>query len=339
MAPTILITGATGLIGFGILLASLERGYNVRYTVRSEDKARIVSSNPAVRELAAGNRLSSIVIPDFTAEGAFDSAIKGATHIFHTSSPVALPTYEPTIDIFEPTTKISANLLLAALEEPSVQRIVITSSIVANLGLNPPSHTVSASTRAPLPDPFPVAFGGVYDAYILGKIVELHKIDQFVKAQNPHFTVSCVFPGYVFGRNELALDADMVQTQNGTNNFLIAGMLGGEAPMPIHGVFAHLDDVVEAQMRLAFPTPKMEALREFGIAAKVDYDEIFGYVEKAFPKAVAKGVFRKGNVSTLAVEYDSSDLATVLGGKARSFESAVVDVAAQYLEKLGLEKA
>ncbi|KAL7624945.1 hypothetical protein AAE478_004159 [Parahypoxylon ruwenzoriense] len=340
MTATILITGSTGLIGFRVLLAALAGGHNVRYTVRSEDKARVVSSNPAVQKLAPGDRLSPVIIPDFTVDGAFDSALQGVTHIIHAGSPVPMPDYEPMTQIFQPTLKISSGLLASALKSPTVKRVIITSSIVSNLGLVPPPTAVSATTRVPLPDPLPVAFeGGVFEAYILGKIVEMHDSDAFVRAQKPHFTVSHVVPGYTFGRNELALDSAMMSAQNSSNNFLMVGLLGGEMPFPIHGGFAHIDDVADAHLRVAFLQPKAGEPMDFGLATKVDYATIFDHVEKAFPKAVAAGVFKKGKVPTLPVEYDSSDVTKLLGGKLKSFESAVVDVAAQYLEKLGVEKA
>ncbi|OTB18598.1 hypothetical protein K445DRAFT_314475 [Daldinia sp. EC12] len=339
MAATILITGSTGLIGFRILLAALEAGHNVRYTVRSEEKAKVVSSNPAVQKLTPGERLSPVIIPDFTVDGAFDSALQGVTHVIHAGSPVPVPTYEPTTQIFQPTIEISKGLLSSALKSPSVKRVIITSSIVANLGPVPPPTPVSAATRVPLPDPIPSTFNNVFEAYLLGKVVELHNSDEFVKTQNPHFTVSHVVPGYVFGRNELALDANMVQTQNSSNNFLMLGLLGGEPPFPIHGGFAHIDDVADAHLRVAFLDPQPDGPKDFGIATKVDYDNLFDYVVKAFPKAVEEGVFKKGKLVTVPVNYDSSDIEKLLGGKLRSFESAVVDVAAQYLEKLGKEKA
>ncbi|KAI1636892.1 putative cinnamoyl-CoA reductase [Biscogniauxia mediterranea] len=339
MATMILITGATGLIGFRILLAALAAGHSVRYTVRSEEKAQVVSSNPAVQKLAPGDRLSSVVIPDFTVDGAFDSALQGVTHIIHAGSPVPVPTYEPTTQVFQPTVKIASSLLSSALKTPSVQRVIITSSIVGNLGHPPPPTAVSASTRVPLPSPVPSTFDNVFEAYTLSKIVELYNTDEVVRTRNPHFTVSHVVPSYVFGRNELALDAEMMQTQNSSNNFLMLGMVGGELPFPIHGGFAHIDDVADVHLRVAFLNPKAEDPKDFGIATKVDYGTIFDHVEKAFPEAVAAGVFKRGKVPTLPVEYDSSDVEKLLGGKLRSFESAVVDVASQYLEKLEKAKA
>ncbi|RYP76016.1 hypothetical protein DL771_002088 [Monosporascus sp. 5C6A] len=339
MTATILITGATGLIGFRILLAALAAGHNVRYTVRSEEKALVVSSNPAVRKLAPGDRLSPAIIQDFSADGAFDSALQGITHIIHAGSPVPLPTYDPMTQIFEPTVKISSGLLSSALKVPSVQRVIITSSIVANFGLASPPITVSASTRAPLPKPVPSTFGEVFEGYTMGKMVELHNTDEFVKTRNPHFTVSYVIPGYVFGRNELALDITMMQTQNSSNNFLMMGMMGGELPFPIHGGFVHIDDLADLHLRILFSEVKAGEVESFGVATKVDYGTIFDHVEKAFPKAVQAGVFKRGKVPTLPVNYESNDVEKLLGRKLKSFDTAVADVAGQYLEKLGTEKA
>lgn len=335
---TILITGATGFIGFRILLAALEAGHKVRYTARSEEKAKIVASNPAVQKTSPGDRLSSVIIPDFIVPGAFDDAVQDVTHIIHVGSPVPVPSYEPTTQVFQPTVRITREILQSALKTPSVRRVVITSSIVANLGLATPSATqVSASTRAPLPDPIPESFADVFSAYVTGKMVELRDSDAVAADRNTHFTISHVVPGYVFGRNELALDAAMMQTQNSSNNFLMMGLVGAELPFPIHGGYAHVDDVAELHLRVALDDEL--AGRDVGIATPVDYSCIFARVEKAFPEAVEAGVFRKGSVPTLPVSYDSSLATSLLGGKVRSFEDAVVDVAGQFLEVQGKEKA
>lgn len=105
MTATFLITGASGLIGFHILLDALKAGHNVRYTVRSEEKAKVVSSNPAIKKLGitTDDRLSPVVIADFTADGAFDSALNGVTHIIHACSPVPMPFFDPATQVFEPT--------------------------------------------------------------------------------------------------------------------------------------------------------------------------------------------------------------------------------------------
>lgn len=191
----------------------------------------------------------------------------------------------------------------------------------------------SASTRISPPSPLPQKFDNVMEAYVVGKLVEMRDTDNFARAQSksPHFTISHVVPGYVFGRNELALDTGMMQIQNSSNNFLMVGLLGGELPFPIHGGFAHIDDVAEIHLRVALN--EAYAGKDVGVATKVDYATIFDQIKDKYPEAVKAGIFKKGAVPTLPVEYDSSDAKGLLGDL-KSFETAVSDVAAQYLELL-----
>ena len=339
MTATIFITGATGLIGFRILLAALTAGHNVCYVARSEEKAQIVSSNPAVQKLAPGDRLFSIIVPDLSVDGAFDEALKGVTHVIHAGAPTPVPTHDPMTEIYDPTIKIATNLLSSALKSPSLQRFVITSSIVANLGLTSSSSAVNAYTRPPLPNPVPSAFSNVFEGYVTAKIVELYNTDEFIKTHNPPFTISHVFPGYVFGRNELALDPVAMQTQNSSNNLLMMAMLGTEPPYHLLGGFVHVDDLADIHLRVLFLEPQVGEVQDFGILTKVDYETIFDYVQEAYPRAVANGIFKRGKVTNLPIAYDPSNIEELLGRKPKSFRSAVLDVAGQYLDQLGIEKA
>ena len=98
----------------------------------------------------------------------------------------------------------------------------------------------------------------------------MHSADEFVKTCSPHFTVSHVFPGYVFGRNELVLDAAAMQTQNSSNNFAMMGMQGVNLPFPIHGGFVHIDDLADFHLHVLFLEPKAGVVEDFALAAKVD---------------------------------------------------------------------
>ena len=342
MSTKILITGATGLIGFRVLLAALEAGYSVRFTARSEKKAEVVTSNPAVQNLTPGDRLTSILVPDYTAPGAFDAALKDITHVVHVGSPVPAPQYDPKTDVFDPTVKGVDGLLGSALKTPSVKRVLITSSIVANMAPMPdPTVQATATSRFSLPGPPPDKFTDVFEAYILGKIVEINATDKWIEKHLPHFSVSHVIPGYVFGRNELCLTPEAIKAKNSSNGFLMLALTGGDVAFPIHGAYAHIDDVAEVHLKVTFLDPVAGEPKDFGIATNIDYASANAaeLVAKKYPKAVEDGVFGKGNILTLPVDYDSSATEQALGLKLRSFDSAVLDVANQYLELLGKPKA
>ncbi|CAH0023737.1 unnamed protein product [Clonostachys rhizophaga] len=338
MAAKILITGTSGLVGFRILVSALLAGHSVVATVRSEEKASLIRNNPSIQKLSMGHRLIIAVIPDMATDGAFDSVLEGVSHIIHTGSPVPFPEYEPWSQVYEPTISISSSLLFSALKTPTVRRVVITSSIVTNLGLNPSTTVaVSSSTRISPLDPVPASFANPMEAYVLAKIAEIHNTELFIKTQKPHFSLSYIMPGHVFGRNELITTADMMFGQNSSNNFLMPGMVGGELPFPIHGAFVHIDDLADIHLRVAMMDSSSP--RDFGIARTVDYSTIFDHVEKAFPEAVAAGVLKRGVVPVLPVKYSSTEMEELLGRELKSFEEAVVDVAGQYLENLGRNKA
>lgn len=70
---TILITGASGFVATHVVKAFLERGYQVRGTVRSEQTAANVRKN----FLEHSDRLSFTIVEDIAQPGAFDEAVQG----------------------------------------------------------------------------------------------------------------------------------------------------------------------------------------------------------------------------------------------------------------------
>lgn len=354
MAPIILLTGATGLIGFRVLLTILAAGHTVRCAVRSEAKVKRLSSNPAIEKLSPGERLSFIIVPNICADGAYDAALKGVSHVIHVGAPVPVPGKDPETEIYEPILKCIQGLLMSALHTPTVQRVVITSSIVANLPPAPPFTSVTdtasgpatAASRIQLNIVSPPKFTNVFEAYHIGKINALNAADAFSRLYSPHFSIAHVVPGYVFGRNELATNATMLCTESSSDNLLLAALTGTVLPAPIHGSAAHIDDVAYVHLRALLLEPSASSSgssfspkQDFGVSIPVVYDDAFDYVAAHFPKAVSDGVFSRGQLPTLPVAWDSSETETALEIKFRSFESAVVDLAGQYLDLLGKEKA
>ncbi|OJJ02168.1 hypothetical protein ASPVEDRAFT_132281 [Aspergillus versicolor CBS 583.65] len=344
MTSLVLVTGVTGLIGFRVLLETLRKGYTVRFAARSEEKAQKVLSRPAIQGLNAGDRLSYVLIPDISAENAYDEALKGVSYVLHVGTPVPVPGYDPLTQIYNPTVQSIPNLLGSALKTPTLKRLVITSSIVANLAPNPdPAVTSTGATRIPITAP-PETISSPFEAYVLGKIISLNATDEFIAKEKPHFSIAHIFPGYVFGRNDL-LDGEGTELlfQNSSNGYLLGSILGTEIGMPIHGGYVHIDDVADVHLRVLELDPAADSAcgtpHSFGACTTLEAFNTFDIVEKAFPKAVANGTFSRGALPKLPISYDSSETERVLGMKFRSFESAVADTAAQYLESRGLEVA
>src|ERR1700712_1023545 len=89
MSPLVLITGATGHVGFTVLTTALKSGYQVRAAVRSPAKGTAISSNLAVQSLHLPvSSLSFITVPDLTVPGAYDLAVQEVDYIIHVASPI-----------------------------------------------------------------------------------------------------------------------------------------------------------------------------------------------------------------------------------------------------------
>ena len=88
VSTLVLITGATGHVGFRVLIHALTAGYSIRCAVRSSQKAKTIISHPLILALSPGPRLSFIVIPDLCVPSAYDEAARGVSHIIHIASPL-----------------------------------------------------------------------------------------------------------------------------------------------------------------------------------------------------------------------------------------------------------
>lgn len=73
MAQTVLVTGASGFIAAHVVEAFLQKGYNVRGTVRSDKTAAKVLKTHA----KYSEQISVAIVPDIAAPNAFDEAVKG----------------------------------------------------------------------------------------------------------------------------------------------------------------------------------------------------------------------------------------------------------------------
>ncbi|KAJ4490514.1 D-lactaldehyde dehydrogenase [Lentinula aciculospora] len=136
---TVLVTGANGFIATWIVRNLLEKGYNVRGTVRSVDKGIPLQKIFEKYE----DKFKFVVVPDITKEGAFDDAVKGVDAIAHTASPVNFSTVDPQ-DIIQPAVRGTKSILRSALQNGSnVQRVIFTSSTAAVLEVDPEPRTFS----------------------------------------------------------------------------------------------------------------------------------------------------------------------------------------------------
>jgi len=129
----VLVTGISGFVATYVALNLLQKGYNVRGTVRSLKKAESIKSLPAFEEYVTKGSLTFVEVPDVV-DGDFTEALKGVEHIQHVASPFNLSD-EPAA-FLEPAIKGTSNVTNAAIKAGSVKTLTVTSSFAAILDMD-----------------------------------------------------------------------------------------------------------------------------------------------------------------------------------------------------------
>ncbi|KAF2453662.1 hypothetical protein BDY21DRAFT_292582 [Lineolata rhizophorae] len=337
----VLITGATGLIGFRTLVFALQAGYRVRAAIRSTSKQPNVEAalSRAGVALEADDQLSFVAVPDLTAAGAYEEAIRGATYVLHIASPSGETPCKTPDDfrdiILGPAVKGTLAMLEAAAGSGagSVKRVVITSSIAAFvpfenlLGGVATDRVFGPDDRLPMPEAPP---GDVFTAYCQSKAMALNEAEAWIARRKPPFSVVHVHPSYTIGRNDLATSTEGYQTT--TNHLVMDIVLGGaELNILLASASVHLDDV--ARIHIGAMTIDLKG----SLAGKVENDTTWedakDIAAKNFPDAVAKGVLpNTGSQPTLPLMIDSRETEKAFGFKHLSYEEEVKSVIQHYLE-------
>lgn len=84
----ILITGATGHVGFGTLAVLLEHGYRARIVHHQPDQVDKLKRTPTLQKYL--NRVEFALVPDLQEANAFKEAIKGVSGVIHVAAPIPL---------------------------------------------------------------------------------------------------------------------------------------------------------------------------------------------------------------------------------------------------------
>lgn len=334
-ASTILITGATGHLGFRVLVLALEAGYNARVAVRNQSGADKVLAASSIKKLNSGSNIAFVTVPDIVADGAYNEAVKGVQYIIHCASPLV----SGVTDHFEekviaPAVKGTTSILHAAYTSPEVKRIVITSSIVASIPLNafiaPTDEVYDGQKKIP---PHTGPYANEFHAYLDSKARALAATHEFVTEKKPQFDVINIMPSYLIGKNELVTNtADFF---NGTNKVVFSAVLGMKADNPRTGTTVYLNDI--ARLHVDALDPEIAGNEDFSASSGglegVTLNDALEIVAKHFPNEVAAGVLpNNGTTPTLPMKIDASKTEKAFGFKFTGLEKQVVEIAEHYIQ-------
>ncbi|KAM1018191.1 hypothetical protein TB2_039672 [Malus domestica] len=129
---TVCVTGASGYIASWLVKLLLQKGYNVKATVRDPNDAK---KTEHLLSLDGAKERLHLFKADLLEEGSFDAVVDGCVGVFHTASPVQYSATDPQVEIIDPAVKGTLNVLKSCAKFPAVKRVVLTSSM-ASVGIS-----------------------------------------------------------------------------------------------------------------------------------------------------------------------------------------------------------
>ena len=338
----VLITGATGHVGSATLAHLLRAGYRVRAAVRSEAKGSAILARPDIQMLNPGPRLTFTIVPDITALGAYDEAVRDVTHVIHIASPLStgerVPLDQHNAYFIHPAVQGTLNMLEAAESCGTVRRVVITSSIVALIPVSELEGTAPRDSCRPVKPTDRVAFTeGPYHsdfaAYAASKVAALHHSEAWVERVRPAFDVVYLHPSFVIGHHYAASTPG--QVMKGTNSVVLA-MLLGKSFGPLLGATVHIEDV--ARVHVESLDPSVLGNQSYILSQSASWNDAKQIARQEFPEALeTRLLVGNGNVESTLIPIDSSETESTFGFRFASFDEQVRSTVSQFLQ-LHLEK-
>ncbi|MBW2523934.1 MAG: NAD-dependent epimerase/dehydratase family protein [Deltaproteobacteria bacterium] len=185
------VTGASGYIGSHLVRLLLQRGYRVRATVRD---AADDTKTAHLKALDAPHHSLELVNADLLRTGSFDEAVAGCVGVFHAAASTRLNAKDPQRAIVDPAVRGTENVLGACKRAGTVERVVLTSSVAAMMGLDRPESYVTTeddwNDEATIKQPYPYA-----------KTLAERKAWSFQRelADEQRFELVALNPAYVLG--------------------------------------------------------------------------------------------------------------------------------------------
>ncbi|BGP43877.1 hypothetical protein JCM10449v2_007934 [Rhodotorula kratochvilovae] len=328
-ADLVLVSGASGFVGTAVVLAYLEKGYRVRGTVRSQEKADKWEKKHA--DKFAPGQVEWAIVKDIAAPGAFDEAIKGVSIVAHTASPFHYDVQDNERDMLIPALEGTRQCLRAAQKEPSVKRVVVTSSFAAVLDFDRMSPDTTFTHEDWNSATYDAAKKSDQPPYVYCASKKLAEEEAWKIAKEPEtkWKLSTICPPMVFGPPLQVIESlDSLNTSSGAVWSVVDADAVPETQFPV-GTDSR--DIANLHV-LASTTDEGADKRFLCIAFHYDNTQIAQVAREAFPEL--KDRVPEAEVTPGAPHFktDSSFVEKTFGYKWISFEQSTKDTLAEILK-------
>jgi len=189
---TVLVTGGTGFLGGWCIASLLQRGYEVRTTVRDRGREQAVRDAVAAAGAADGSRLS-VHAADLTSDAGWTDAVAGCRYVLHVASPFPPVQPKDPDELIVPARDGALRVLGAALDA-GVERVVMTSSIAA-IRSDRESSTSAPYTEADWTD----GDDSSGTPYVRSKTLAEQAAWEHVRAAGAEARLATINPGAIIG--------------------------------------------------------------------------------------------------------------------------------------------
>ena len=266
----VLVTGASGFLAQHIIFLLLERGYRVRGTVRSFDKADALRE--ALRDVTPMADMMELVEADLSADEGWMEACDGCDAVMHTASPFPVKLPKNAEELIVPA-RDGALRVLKAAKAAGATRVVMTSSMAAiAYGWGDERPSPLNETHWSNPD-------NLKDntAYTRSKTIAERAAWNFVDSpEGEGLELVVINPGLILGPT---LSADTSPSLE-----IITQMLSGKLPALLDLSFSVIDvrDVAEAHLR-ALTSEEAEGERFLLCESVISMTEVAEILRRNFP--------------------------------------------------------
>lgn len=272
---TVLVTGGTGFVGVHCILQLLQKGYNVKTTVRN------LKRKEEVFEMLKNGGVNlfdglEFIEADLTNDNNWDEAVSGCKYVLHVASPIFLSLPKDENELIRPAVDGTHRVLKAA-RNGGVKRVVMTSNFGAVGYSHRDPHTQINEEEWTDPNEKGLS------SYNKSKVMAERAAWNFINTEGGNLELSVINPVAIFGPS---LGPDISSGFELLRNLLNGSM---RAVPNFEMNIIDVRDVADLHIR-AMTTPEAKGQRFLALAGgKMSMPEIALFLKKTMPEA-AKNV-------------------------------------------------